>query len=377
MKKLLPFIVLLFASNALAQQPVQGTGTAGSPAGNVLTVQGATSGTAMPVSCSTAATCPSLVTGTGTFATQSAVTAASGSIASGAIASGACASGCVADGGVVTLGAKADAKNAATDTTAITAMQVLKEISSLEQAPASRAVTNVGTFATQSAVTAASGSIASGSIASGACALGCIADGGEVTLGAKADAKSAATDTTAITIMQVLKEISSLEQAPASRAVTNAGTFAVQNTAATPAGTNTIGSVKTTDGTNTAVIDPCAGQTKIFININQATNTKLVTGTSSKKIYICSFTIQPLAAATNIALVEGTGSVCGTMTVAVPGVTGGDGTAAKGANFAINGGETFGNGASAFGAESVAADDLCLFQSGSGQTSGGLSYVVQ
>lgn len=326
MRKLLPFIVLLFASNALAQQPVQGTGTAGSPAGNVLTVQGAASGTAMPVSCSTAATCPSLVTGTGTFATQSAVTAASGSIASGAIASGACASGCVADGGVVTLGAKADAKNSATDTTAITAMQVLKEISSLEQAPASRAVTNTGTFAVQASISAA--------LPAGSNVIGhVIADSGSTT--------------------------------------------AVTSLPATPTGTNTIGSVKTTDGTNTAVIDPCAGQTKIFININQATNTKLVTGTSSKKIYICSFTIQPLAAATNIALVEGTGSVCGTMTVAVPGVTGGDGTAAKGANFAINGGETFGNGASAFGAESVAADDLCLFQSGSGQTSGGLSYVVQ
>lgn len=54
------------------------------------------------------------------------------------------------------------------------------------------------------------------------------ADGADVTLGAKADAKSTATDTTAVTIMSVLKEISAMEQAPASRAVTNAGTFAVQ-----------------------------------------------------------------------------------------------------------------------------------------------------
>lgn len=55
-----------------------------------------------------------------------------------------------------------------------------------------------------------------------------VADGSDTTLGAKADAKSTATDTTAISIMQVLKEISAMEQAPASRAVTNAGTFAVQ-----------------------------------------------------------------------------------------------------------------------------------------------------
>lgn len=50
-----------------------------------------------------------------------------------------------------------------------------------------------------------------------------VADAGDVTLGAKADAKSTATDTTAITAMQVFKEISFMEQNPASRAVT--GTF--------------------------------------------------------------------------------------------------------------------------------------------------------
>jgi len=54
---------------------------------------------------------------------------ASGAIANGAIASGALVSGSVADGAMVTLGAKADAKNSATDTTSITAMQVLKQIS--------------------------------------------------------------------------------------------------------------------------------------------------------------------------------------------------------------------------------------------------------
>ena len=96
---------------------------------------------------------------------------------SGAVASGAYASGSISDGAVVTLGAKADAKNAATDTTAISVMSVLKEISSLEQAPASRAVTNAGTFATQSAITAASGALASGSIAAGAISAGAYVSG--------------------------------------------------------------------------------------------------------------------------------------------------------------------------------------------------------
>lgn len=65
-----------------------------------------------------------------------------------------------------------------------------------------------------------------------------IADGANVTQGAKTDAKSTATDATSVTVMQVLKEISAMEQAPASRAVTNAGTFAVQAAQSTAANLN-------------------------------------------------------------------------------------------------------------------------------------------
>lgn len=61
------------------------------------------------------------------------------------------ASGDLADGSLATLGAKADAKSTATDTTAVSIMSVLKEISAMEQAPASTPVTNVGTFAVQEA----------------------------------------------------------------------------------------------------------------------------------------------------------------------------------------------------------------------------------
>jgi hypothetical protein len=47
-----------------------------------------------------------------------------------------------------------------------------------------------------------------------------IADGSDTTLGAKADAKNTATDTTAVSVVSLLKEISAMEQAPASRVVT-------------------------------------------------------------------------------------------------------------------------------------------------------------
>lgn len=69
-----------------------------------------------------------------------------------------------------------------------------------------------------------------------------IADGADVTLGAKADAKSTATDTTPITLVQILKQISASVQAPPSQAVTNAGTFVVQATLAVET-TKVIGTV--------------------------------------------------------------------------------------------------------------------------------------
>jgi hypothetical protein len=131
---------------------------------------------------------------------------------------------------------------------------------------------------------------------------------------------------------------------------------------------------KITDGTNFLVVDPCKGQTKLYASISQTSNTQLVSGTASKKIYVCSIHVVT-AAATNIAVVEGTGSVCGTGTAGVSGF--GGATAATGWNFAANGGIALGNGDSSLGAEGTSGDNLCVFNSGSGQVSGGISYVVQ
>ncbi len=132
--------------------------------------------------------------------------------------------------------------------------------------------------------------------------------------------------------------------------------------------------VKIFDGANTMVVDPCKAQVKQYASINQTASTQLVAGTASKKIYICSIHVV-VAAATNVALVEGTGTVCASGTAGVSGF--GGATAATGWNFMANGGIALGNGDSSLGAESVSADDLCLLSSGSGQVSGGISYVVQ
>jgi hypothetical protein len=132
--------------------------------------------------------------------------------------------------------------------------------------------------------------------------------------------------------------------------------------------------LKITDGSNFLVVDPCKGQTKLYASISQTANTQLVAGTTSKKIFVCSIHVVAAAAA-NVAVVEGTGSVCGTSTAGVSGF--GGATAATGWNFAANGGIALGNGDSSLGAEGTSGDNLCIFNSGSGQVSGGISYVVQ
>jgi hypothetical protein len=339
----------------------------------------------------TAANLNATVVGTGTFATQSAITAASGAIASGAVASGAFASGSIASGAV------------------------------------------------------ASGAIASGAIASGACASGCIADGGETTLGAEANAKSAATDTTAVTIMQVLKEISSLEQAPASRAVTNAGTFAVTQSTASSLNAAVVG-VGTAGSASGGVltIQGVASMTKLLVTpdsvalpANQSVNTaqlnghtlaecglngcqtvggaaadgsaattdpvqisgkgqagvqrvpvvcdavapfslasttalKIITLTSGKNTYICSINLVS-AAANNVALIDGT-KVTNDCDTATHGMAGGT-SAAAGWNFAANGGLTQGSGIGILAATVTVSHDVCLLASGSGQVSGVVSYT--
>ena len=144
---------------------------------------------------------------------------------------------------------------------------------------------------------------------------------------------------------------------------------------AEPQGQFTTGQgIKITDGTNFLAVDPCKAHTKLYASVSQTANTQLVTGTASKKIYVCSIHVVA-AAATNIAVVEGTGTVCGTSTAGVSGF--GGATAATGWNFAANGGIALGNGDSSLGAEGTSGDNFCIFNSGSGQVSGGISYVVQ
>lgn len=127
-----------------------------------------------------------------------------------------------------------------------------------------------------------------------------------------------------------------------------------------------------TDGTTAQVTDPCQGSTKLYKAFSQTATAVLVTGAASKKTYVCSIAV--IAGAAEIFnLTAGTGTTCGTSTVAVMGST----TAANGLSLAANGGLTLGNGLGALAATTVNQDDLCLQQNSTSRLSGSISYVQQ
>lgn len=142
---------------------------------------------------------------------------------------------------------------------------------------------------------------------------------------------------------------------------TSLATIASNTGAAIPVGTNSIGAVSQTNG------DPCSSVAHVFtpINISSAANTKIVTGTSSKKTYICHLFLFA-AAADNVGIVEGSGTNCGTSAL---GLIGGN-TAATGINLAANQGFESGHSTNAIAATTVNANDFCLITSAGSQLSG-------
>jgi len=313
------------------------------------------------------------------------VIAADGSVGITSVAS-------LADGADVTQGAKADARSTATDTTAVSVMSVLKEISYMEQNPASRAITaatlplptgastsalqggglpaalgaggglkvdgsgtalpvsgtvavsntefalpaaQVTTLTPPAAITGFATSALQGAGLPAALGAGggmkidgsgtalpvsgtvtaTFADGADVTQGAKADARSTATDATAVTLMQVAKEISYMEQNPASRAVTNAGTFAVQP-----------GSALTGPGNPT--VDSYGS---IAINLAAGADQVLVSSAASKQIWVYGFAFTTNVAGTVSFQDEDNVALSGVMQI---GITGGIAMAPSG-NFSM------------------------------------------
>lgn len=200
--------------------------------------------------------------------------------------------------------------------------------------------------------------VASGGIASGAIASGAVASGAIVDLGAQADSAAAA-DTSTASLIALLKR-------------TNQNLTTLNTTAggAVPAGTNNIGKVTPNDGTNSVVYDPCqiVATVRTPISISTAANIKIVTGTASKKTHICGMMLFS-AGTTNVGIVEGSGTNCGTSAL---GLIGGA-TAATGPNLTAQAGFLAAPAGYAIASTTVNANDICLINSAAIQVSG---YIV-
>jgi hypothetical protein len=141
-------------------------------------------------------------------------------------------------------------------------------------------------------------------------------------LGTTADAKSAASDTTAISFMSVWKQISFSIQAAAaslagtltvaSHAVTNAGTFAVQATLAT--GAAVVGIFKLGDGTSTLTLlaassgPPAATVVAVPVSIRDVNANGRNLPTNSAPVVLNSMTYTPVAASQTAALFGAVGA---------------------------------------------------------------------
>lgn len=140
--------------------------------------------------------------------------------------------------------------------------------------------------------------------------------------------------------------------------------------------TKVIGTVRNADGSgNLQVGDPCQLNAKSYtpISITTNTTTKIITGASAKKTYICHLFLTS-AAADNIGIVEGTtGGTCGSGTAGLIGGT----TAANGPNFTANGGFTIGNGGFSVLATATNQNDVCLITSAATPLAGSVVWVQQ
>ena len=148
----------------------------------------------------------------------------------------------------------------------------------------------------------------------------------------------------------------------------------VSGTVTANAGTNlNTSALALESGGNLAALaaDPCIQVARSVYIINLTGSAKVISGTSAKQTYICFIQFALSATADNVALVEGTGSTCGTNTA---GMAGGA-TAATGWNLLASGSVTAGTMVSWAFETATLADDVCLLASSGAQISGIAQYV--
>ena len=133
-------------------------------------------------------------------------------------------------------------------------------------------------------------------------------------------------------------------------------------------------SVSTPSYTAPANGDPCGAltRTSTSISIGSAIGTRIITGTTAKKTYIC-YIAFATGLSNNVAIVEGTAAGCGSNTLGVIGGT----TTGAGIILAANGSWALGNGSASVANTAVAANDFCLITSSNGPLSGVVISVQQ
>lgn len=174
----------------------------------------------------------------------------------------------------------------------------------------------------------ASGTAQPMSIASGAAVSGAFADGAINTIGSRADAKSTATDTTAVSLMQVTKQISASVQAPVGTGATGSGVPAsavyesgqAKSSDITAATTgNLVGA--TYDLLGKQITQPYALPQQTVQGVTSAmtatTSTQVIAGVASNYIYVTQVTVgnSHASVGTMINLQDGSG---GTTIYSIP-----------------------------------------------------------
>lgn len=117
--------------------------------------------------------------------------------------------------------------------------------------------------------------------------------------------------------------------------------------------------------------DPCAVNPRQVKVINLTAGGQLATALPNQTIFVCYLQFSLSAVADNVALVEGSGTVCATSTV---GMAGGN-TAATGWNLLANGSVTSGGITAWAFRTTVLGNNVCLLASSAAQISGVMLYV--
>jgi len=374
----------LYVATGAENLVVVGAGTAGSASGGVMTVQGAASMTPLFVSSSTApvSTMNSASANSGlnsalagVFDDTSPTAITENNFGFLRMSANRNLYGTIRDAAGNERGANVDASSRLTTAPTMVSGSV---------ASGAFASGSIGSGAIASGAVA-SGAVASGAFASGALASGSVASGAVVDLGSQADAAcGTATGTCSLIALTKYLNTAANSSIPAGTALigdvnlrqggtalsTTNGIYSnlLQGNAVLSA-TNPI-FAKATDGTNSRIYDPCeiVAHVTTPISISSAATSVIVAGTSSKRTYICSMMLFS-AGTTNVGIVQGSGTTCGTSTL---GLIGGA-TSGTGPNLTAQAGFVAGNGNFAIAGTTVNANDICLINSQAIQVSG---YIV-